>query len=268
MAGETLKRILRRDRVFVASALAMVATVAWAYVMWLAAGMDMTSPAGGMAGMDMPGIVAPGVRPWGVAEFLFMFTMWGVMMVGMMTPSVAPMVLIYARVARQALSKGTPFAATGWFMGGYLLAWIGFALVATTAQWGLEQAALLTPTMASATDVFSGTVLICTGLYQWTPLKKACLAQCQTPLVFIQRHGGFRRTPGGAFNMGVQHGLYCIGCCWALMALLFVVGVMNLLWVAAIAAFVLVEKVFTTGQTLSRITGFGLLAAGVWMLAA
>lgn len=267
MTGEGLELILRRDRAFVASALVLIAAIAWVYIIWLAAGMDTTDSADSLVGKGMPGMMAPELSPWGLADVLFMFAMWAAMMVGMMTPSVAPMVLIYARVARQAIAKGTPFPATGWFFAGYILAWTGFSLAATAAQWGLESAALLTPMMAGATDVFGAIVLILVGLSQWTPLKSACLAQCQAPLVFIQRHGGFRRDPRGTLGLGIQHGLYCIGCCWALMALLFVGGVMNLLWIAAIALFVLVEKAFTVGPNVSRIAGAGLVAAGLWMLA-
>ncbi len=195
-----------------------------------------------------------------------MFVMWVVMMVGMMTPSVAPMVLIYARVARHASAKGKPFAATIWFAGGYLFAWTGFSFCATVVQWALERTLLLTPMMTSSSNLFGGRILIAAGLYQWTPIKDACLSKCQAPLSFIQRHGGFQREPLGSVRIGVQHGLYCIGCCWALMALLFVGGVMNILWIVAIAMFVLLEKVIPSGRTISRIAGAGLLGAGIWML--
>jgi predicted metal-binding membrane protein len=263
-----MEQVLRRDRAVVLAALAAVAALAWAYVIRLASGMDMAAPMDGMAGMDMPRMAAPALAPWSRADFLFMFAMWAVMMVGMMLPSVAPMVLLYARVARQAASRGAPFAATGWFVAGYLLAWTGFALAATTAQWGLERAALLSPAMASASAVFGGVLLLAAGVYQWTPLKRTCLAQCQAPFAFIQRHGGLRRDAAGALGLGVRHGLYCIGCCWALMGLLFVGGVMNLLWIAAIAVYVLLEKVLVTGQAVPRLVGTALIAAGIWMLAA
>src|SRR5258707_5702877 len=130
--------------------------------------------------------------PWTTTEFAFVFGMWAVMMIGTMTPSVAPMLLIYARVGREAAHQGKQLAASAYFAAGYLLTWIGFALVATSAQWALERAALLTPMMAGASDILGGVVLIAAGLYQWTPLKDACLRQCQAPWWFIQRHGGFR----------------------------------------------------------------------------
>jgi len=161
---------------------------------------------------------------------------------------------------------GKPFAATTWFVGGYLLAWIAFSLAATSAQWALERAALLTPMMTSASNILGGIVLIIAGLYQWTPLKEACLFQCQTPLAFILRHGGFRGDPAGALKLGMSHGMYCIGCCWALMALLFVGGVMNLFWIAALAILVLLEKVVPAGRIVARLAGVVFIAAGAWML--
>jgi predicted metal-binding membrane protein len=205
--------------------------------------------------------MSPGFTGWSAAQFLTLLLMWSVMMVGMMTPSVAPMILIYARVARQASTRGTPFVSSSWFALGYFLAWIGFAILATLLQWGLERALLLSPMMAAASPKLGGTLLIAAGLYQWTPLKNACLSQCQSPFAFIQRHGGFRGNLGGALGVGLRHGGYCIGCCWALMVLLFVAGVMNLLWIAAIGAIVLAEKLIP-GRLFQRGTGAALIVAG------
>jgi predicted metal-binding membrane protein len=269
MTEAMLEIILRRDRIIVAAALAALTALAWTYVLSLAADMDM----GGMemSGFRMVpagiGIMAPAPAPWQAIEFVYVFAMWVVMMVGMMTPSVAPMILIYARVGRQAAIDNKPFAAaTAWFVVGYLLAWTGFSLVATSAQWALERVALLTPMMASASNMLGGVVLIIAGLYQWTPLKEACLFNCQSPLTFILRHGGFRSDPAGALALGVRHGIYCIGCCWALMVLLFVGGVMNLFWIAALAILVLLEKVIPSGRIIARLAGVVLMAGGGWML--
>ncbi|PST26878.1 metal-binding protein [Mesorhizobium plurifarium] len=292
-ADTALESLLRRDRAIVAASLAALAAIAWIYTLWLAATMDMDgmsmSGSGMGAGMEMdPAMEMDGMgmgmghgggadpldaflgispRPWSAVEAGVTLTMWTVMMVGMMLPSAAPMILLYARIGRQSRKEGKPFAATGFFAGGYLLAWAGFALVATLGQW-LMEGTLLTPSLASASRVFSGVALTIAGLYQWTPLKDACLSQCQTPVVFLQRHGGFRRDPAGAAGLGFRHGLYCIGCCWALMTLLFVGGIMNVLWIAAIAIFVLAEKVFFPGQTLSRLAGALLVGLGLWQLAA
>ena len=268
MSEMAIEAALRRDRAIVAAALIILTALTWAYVWRLAADMDMGD-------MDMSGfriipagmgLMMPTGAPWTATEFAFVFAMWAVMMIGMMTPSATPMILIYARVGRQAARQGTPLAASAYFAAGYLLSWIGFALVATSAQWALERAALLTPMMAGASDMFSGAVLVAAGFYQWTPLEDACLRQCQAPWLFIQRHGGFRSDASGALALGARHGAYCIGCCWALMALLFVGGVMNVLWIAAIAILVLAEKVIPAGRVISRIAGAGLFAGGAWVL--
>jgi len=268
MTDSTLEAVLRRDRLVVAGALAVIAALAWAYVLWLAADMDMD-------GMDMTGfrmipagigIMAPADTPWRAMEFAFVFAMWAVMMVGMMAPSAAPMILMYARVGRQGKAAGKPLAATGWFAAGYFLAWIGFALAATIVQWGVERAALLDSRMASVSNALGGTVLIAAGIYQWTPLKNVCLTQCQTPLQFLMRYGGFRGDVPGCLLLGLRHGAYCVGCCWVLMALLFVGGVMNVLWIALLALLVLLEKFTPFGRWVARAAGVACIAAGAWML--
>ena len=158
MSDAAIEAVLRRDRVIVAAAVVVLTALAWAYVWWLAADMDV-------GGMDMSdfrmipagmGLMMPATAPWTTTEFAFVFGMWAVMMIGMMTPSVAPMLLIYARVGREAAHQGKPLAASAYFAAGYLLTWIGFALVATSAQWALERAALLTPMMAGASDILGG----------------------------------------------------------------------------------------------------------------
>lgn len=257
MSEAALEAVLRRDRAVVMTALITVAALAWAYLLRL-------SPE--MSAMDMGAMMMPHAV-WTAANLLFTFAMWAVMMVGMMTPSVAPMILLYARVGRQAKAAGTPFAAAAWFASGYLLAWMSFALAAACAQLLLQQAALLTPELVSVNTAFAGVILIAAGAMQWSPLKDVCLRQCQSPLLFIQEHGGFRGEPLGALRLGLQHGGYCIGCCWALMALLFVGGVMNLLWVAGLAILVLLEKALPAGRLIARIAGAAFVIAGIWLLA-
>jgi predicted metal-binding membrane protein len=176
------------------------------------------------------------------------------------------MILMYARVGRQAKAAGEPLAATGWFAAGYFLAWIAFSLAATLVQWVVERAALLDFRMASASDVLAGIVLIAAGVYQWTPLKDVCLAQCQSPFQFLMRHGGFRGDLPGCLLLGLRHGAYCVGCCWVLMALLFVGGVMNVLWIALLALLVLLEKVTPFGRWAARAAGVACVGAGAWML--
>ncbi len=268
MIDAMLEVVLRRDRIVVVVALAVITVLAWAYVLWIAADMDM-------GGMEMPGfrmipagvgLMAPSLAPWRWFEFPLVLIMWIVMMVGMMTPSAAPMILIYARVGRLAATQGTPLASTSWFVAGYLLVWSGFSLAATVLQWTLERSNLLDARMAGSSRLLGAIVLIAAGVYQWTSLKQRCLRHCQAPLSFIQRQGGFRRDVRGALQLGLKHGAYCLGCCWILMALLFVGGVMNLLWIAAIAILVLAEKVLPPGWQISRIFGLGLIASGGWLL--
>ena len=250
-----LLNVLKRDRLVVGAALALITAAAWAYLTWLAQATRMP----GMAMM-------PGFMPWTPAHGLFVFVMWVVMMVGMMTPSAAPMVLLYAQVARQARTLGKPFAPAGWFAGGYLLAWTAFAAIATLAQYGFERAALLSPMMESTSRYFAGAILLVAGMYQLTPVKNACLVQCRAPLRFIQDRGGFRPGIGGSARLGFLHGLYCIGCCWALMALLFAGGVMNVLWIAAIAIVVLAERLLPGSTWHARLVGIAAIAGGAWLL--
>ncbi|SDA66392.1 DUF2182 domain-containing protein [Mesorhizobium qingshengii] len=286
MGDTALEAVLRRDRAVVTVALVVIAVLAWAYVLWLGAGMVMpgSSASGGagdvaatdmsnmdmssmdMGGMDMGATVAPGFRAWATADFAFIFTMWAVMMVGMMTPSVAPMLLLYAGVGRKAQADGRPIASTGWFFTGYLAVWVVFSIVATGAQWLLARLALLDPSMATDSAIVGGLVLIAAGFYQWTPMKGVCLRQCQAPIAFLASHGGFRSAPLGALRLGIDHGAYCLGCCWALMALLFVGGVMNVLWIAGIAILVLLEKTVPTGQLIPRISGALMAATGAWLI--
>ena len=288
MMGTALEALLRRDRVVVTASLVVTTVLAWAYVLWLAtdmtmpaatapaaaggdmAGMDMTDMADmdmpDMGGMDMGAMASPGFRAWAPADFAFIFAMWAVMMVGMMTPSVAPMVLLYAGVGRKARASGRPIASTAWFFTGYLLVWVGFSVVATGAQWLLAGLTLLSPTMATNSRILAGLVLVAAGLYQWTPLKAVCLRQCQAPIAFLASHGGFRSDPLGALRFGIKHGAYCLGCCWALMALLFVGGVMNVLWIAGIAILILLEKTVPTGHLIPRISGVLMAGAGLWLL--
>ena len=262
-----LPLLLRRDRLPPFLGLVGVAVLAWAYLVWLVAAMgDMPGMGamGGMAGDAMAGMAMPQLAAWSAADWVLMFLMWAIMMVGMMLPSAAPMILLYDRVRERQAARGPSLAATGIFALGYLLAWSLFSLAATAAKWALEQAALLTPMMASASPWLGGGLLLGAALYQWSPLKHACLVHCRSPLFFLGHH--WRPGASGAFLMGLHHGLYCVGCCWVLMALLFVFGVMNLLWIAALALFVLLEKVLPCGERFARASGILLAATGVLVI--
>lgn len=252
-----VERALKRDRWIVLGALAAVAALSWAYLAWLA-NQDMSSMGGAMP--EMPGMAAA------PPSFAFMFAMWAVMMIGMMTPSAAPMILTYARVGRAAAAQGAVFAPTFWFLSGYSLVWIGFSAIAAAAQIWLQQAALVSPMMVLAAPRVSAAVLIAAGVYQWTPLKTSCLSKCRSPLHFVQAHGGFKPQAVASVRLGALHGLYCLGCCWTLMVLLFVAGVMNLIWIAALAALVLAEKALPGGKWIARLAGVAFAVAGAWML--
>jgi predicted metal-binding membrane protein len=190
--------------------------------------------------------------------------MWAVMMVAMMVPAASPMILIFATINRRRAVLGTPAVPTMIFLAGYLAIWWAFSVVAAAAQLGLQQASLVSVGSLKAAPMVGGLLLLGAGFYQFTPLKQACLARCQSPLGFILSE--WREGRGGAFLMGLRHGGYCVGCCWALMALLFVAGVMNLIWVAALAALVLVEKVLPWERVVSWTTGALLVGWGMWVL--
>ena len=270
----------RAHRTVLILAISGISSLAWAYTVWLSSQMgvpEVFPPVGhqSMGGMNMPEVhtplasneaaTAPAFRQWAVFDSAFVFVMWVVMMVGMMTPSVTPMVLLYAVAGRNAAANGRPLAATGWFFSGYLSAWIVFSLAATGAQWSLSVLALLSP-MEGTSSLFGGIVLIAAGLYQWSSLKNRCLSQCQSPLGFLMRHGGFRNEPLGALRLGAEHGLYCVGCCWMLMALLFVGGVMNVMWIAGLALLILLEKLVPSGRLIPQVSGAAMAAAGLVIL--
>jgi predicted metal-binding membrane protein len=254
MCPSPLEALQRRDRQVVLAALFILTALAWGYIIWLAGHMTMPTDAQAipsMPGMEMGAATAPMIKPWAVTDFVFTIVMWTVMMVGMMAPSAASMILLYARVGRQAAAQQKPFAATGWFASGYFLAWITFSFAATLAQAGLSSAALLTSTLKSANGLLGGGLLIAAGAYQWSPWKESCITQCRSPLVFIQQHGGFKAHATGSLALGFRHGLYCVGCCWALMLLLFAGGIMNIAWIAGLAILVLVEKLLKDGLVFS-----------------
>jgi predicted metal-binding membrane protein len=244
-----LEHVLRRDRLVVVVALAAVVTLAWTYLA-IGAGMDAEMMA------EMPDMEP---MPWTPVYAALLFVMWWVMMIAMMVPSAAPTVLLYAAVNHK---DRAPAAATeAWvFLAGYLAIWAGFSLVAVLAQWLLERAGLLSMAMASTSAVLGGVILLAAGLYQFAPLKTACLRYCQSPLLFLSQH--WRPGTMGAFGMGLRHGGYCVGCCWFLMALLFVSGVMNLIWIVGIALYVACEKLLPLGRRLSQAAGVALILCG------
>jgi predicted metal-binding membrane protein len=251
--------VLSRDRWVVLAALAAVVALAWAYLVY----MVLAQPV-----MDMDAIAMAAMPPpvWDSGYFAAIGAMWMVMMVGMMLPSAAPTVLLFDALRMQGdPARRRDYRATALFAAGYVLAWGAFSVLATTAQWALSATKLLSAMMTGQSPVLAGLLLMLAGAYQLTSLKNACLSQCRSPAEFLVRH----RRPGplGPPLMGVQHGVQCIGCCWALMALLFVFGVMNLLWVAALAIFVFIEKLAPAGPLVGRVGGFLMICAGLVMMA-
>jgi predicted metal-binding membrane protein len=250
--------VIRRDRFLFGLALVIVSGLAWAYLVRTASAMRA---AGGEAAMHAAmGMTMPGGASSALDELGSLWLMWTIMMAAMMLASAAPVALLVLgsyrrRDERSARACGVAFVA------GYLLVWSLFSGLAAVAQLLLRRATLLSPDMATTSRLVAAAVLISAGVYQWLPIKAACLAHCQSPIEFLFRH--WRAGVRGAFSMGARHGAYCVGCCWMLMALLFVGGVMNLLWVAAIALFVLVEKQLRLRGWPSRFGGVLLVAWGV-----
>ena len=248
-----LDQVLRRERLVLVACLAAVVVLAWGYLL-AGAGMDTS----------MPGMVmAP--MAWTTGTALLMFAMWWVMMIAMMAPSAAPTVLLFSAIGRKRKAAGKPSVAAGFFLAGYLAVWAGFSLVATGLQWALQQLGLMAMDMSTSSHLLGGSIILGAGLYQFTPVKRACLRHCQNPLLFLGGH--WRPGATGALRMGLRHGAYCVGCCWVLMALLFFGGIMNFVWIAGLAIFIGTEKLLPKSQWLSAATGAVLALAGLLILA-
>ncbi len=253
-----LEQILKRDKIIVLSGLFIVVALCWGYLAHLVADM-------GISKMPMENRMSVlQVHPWSALDFWLMFVMWAVMMVGMMLPSATPMILFFSAFNRKLRDQGHPFVRTSVFVSGYLILWCVFGLTAVLLQWQLDQAALLSPMMVSTSPMLGGMILIAAGVFQWTPLKHVCLKHCRSPLQFIT--SSWRKGTSGALIMGLEHGTYCLGCCWILMLLLFFGGVMNLMWIGALSIFVLLEKVLPAGVAFGRISGILLVITGLLVI--
>ncbi|MFZ5496191.1 MAG: DUF2182 domain-containing protein [Verrucomicrobiota bacterium] len=246
---------VRRDRWLAGGALAVATALCWAWIVPMA--RDMYGAMDGASAWMMGDDGTP-------AYWLLMAAMWVVMMIGMMLPSAAPAMLLYGLVVRKSPDPERATARVHAFAGGYLLVWTAFSLVATALQYALTRTLLLSPMMESASPVFAGLVAIAAGAYQFTPFKHACLRVCRSPAEFITRH--WRKGVGGGFHLGLMNGLYCLGCCWALMLLLFVGGVMNLWWITGLTVLVLLEKLAPLGAQTGRAMGGILCGLGLWLL--
>jgi predicted metal-binding membrane protein len=245
----------RRERVAIAAALGAVAALSWLYLY-----LQMQPMA------DMADTAPAMFAPWTVTDFALNLAIWWVMMPGMMLPSATPMILTFATVNRRKRERGQPFVPTMVFTAGYLVAWGLFGVFATLADWAIERAALISPMTGRLTPMLGAVVVIAAGIYQLTPLKSVCLRHCRSPFDFVLNH--WRDGASGALRMGLEHGLYCLGCCWLLMALMFAAGIMSLLCMAVIAVFILLEKLLPAGTWLARAGGLAMLGFGVYLLVA
>jgi predicted metal-binding membrane protein len=249
-----------RDRLLIVFGIAAVSLAAWGYTLVDAYAMRR----GDMESMWMP---PTGGGTWSAADFLSVFWMWAVMMVAMMTPTATPVAMVFAAVNRQRQSRAQVFVPTTFFIAGYLIAWILFSALLTVLQWPMHVYSFLSPMMDNDSRLLAGGVLLAAGVYQWTPWKNACLDNCRTPLGFLMTQ--WREGRAGAVSMGYRHGWYCVGCCWALMLVMFAVGVMNIVWAALIALFVLVEKIAPVSPGVLRaLSGLGFVLWGGWLIAA
>jgi predicted metal-binding membrane protein len=262
-----IETLLRRERLLVSCGLLLITLLAWSWVL-IGAGTGMSTIAMTTWQFPPPVHIAM-VENWSLGYALLMFFMWWVMMIAMMIPSATPMILLYGHAYRHEQRQGKLPAGvvpTFAFVLGYLLSWAAFSGVATGLQWGLERVGFIHQMlMWSINPIFTAALLVAAGLYQLTPLKTVCLEHCRSPAQYLAQN--FRPGAAGALRLGWKHGAYCLGCCWFLMALLFVGGIMNLVWIAGLAVYVLIEKVAPNGQLIARVAGAAMLLVGLWVAA-
>lgn len=247
---------MAREKAPVLLGLAGLTALAWAYLLWMGWGMAHME-----VGVDM--LIMPRMTDWSAVDLALVFVMWVVMMVAMMLPTALPMVLAFQALTRRGAAPSSAWRVSA-FVAGYLAVWAGFSGVVTLLQWALLQARWVTPMMELRSPMLGGGLLLLAGLFQFTPLKSVCLSTCRSPLSFLMT--AWRPGVRGAWLMGLRHGLWCTGCCWLLMALLFVLGVMNIAWIAALTAFVLIEKTWARASWLSPAGGVLLMAWGGLLL--
>lgn len=252
--ASTLAYLLKKDRFVVLTALFMLCALSWLYIIYLYRQMHPMN-------MDALFFAMPMSSKWSWPDFVLLFLMWFIMMIAMMIPSVTSLVLIFTAINRKRKQRQNPFVSSAYLLSGYFLVWAAFSLFATFLQWLLQRVSLLNPEMVTTNKILGGLILISAGIFQFTHLKNRCLGYCRTPISFIQRN--WKEGKRGALHMGMENGLYCLCCCWILMILLFVSGIMNLLWIAVISLFVLFEKVLPSVKIVSAIAGITLITYGM-----
>jgi len=250
-----MESLLRREQLLAFSCLAVVILISWAYMLHMAwevsgAGTEITLAC---------------LMRWGSGDISHSFIMWATMMVAMMFPSATPMILMFTIVNQQQGETQRPLIPTGLFVLGYFLVWTAYSALAAMAQWGLHVAALLSHNLVITSPLLGGVLLVAAGIFQWTPFRDACMSKCRSPLGFLMAE--WREGRPGALIMGLKHGVNCVGCCWLLMLLSFVLGIMNMAWMAIVTVFMLVEKAYPRSQWVSRTTGLILVGWGLWIAA-
>jgi predicted metal-binding membrane protein len=262
-----LESVLRRDRTIVGGALIGMVLLSWTYVL---AGAGTGMPALSMSGLPTATHLSSPIAvmqplPWTVGYSMVVFVMWWLMMLAMMLPSAAPMILLFAALTRKGHEAGAPYIGAGLFGSGYLAVWGGFSVLAVTLQWQLDSIALLSPMMLTTSMALGALLLIGAGVWQFTPVKHTCLRHCRSPAEFLTQH--WRKGRTGAFQMGVQHGAYCLGCCWTMMLLLFYGGIMNIYWIAGLSILTLVERIAALSRWVTGLVGVTLIVWGGTLLA-
>jgi len=263
--SKSFEAVLKHDRIVVLFALTIVMMLAWIYTL---AGIGMSMNAFEMTSMpiliisDRPASIS--YKSWDSIHFIFMLTMWWLMMIAMMLPSATPTILLAAALNRRSQADANPYGKTTFFTAGYLIAWLIFSFVAVMCQWLLEISGVMTNMMQNSSKELAAVLLIMAGIWQFTPLKQACLRHCRSPVSFLTRY----RRPGnsGAFMMGLHHGTFCLGCCWFLMGLLFVICIMDVYWIIGLTLFVLIEKLYANGPLFGKACGIVIIVAGLALL--
>ena len=251
--GANVSFFLKRDNYPTFFLLLIFVILCWSYIIHLSKIMNVNN-------LDSMKMTEPN---WDFYIFLSAFSMWSIMMVAMMLPSAMPMILLFSTISKKRKTEHKSYSSTLIFISGYIIVWVMFSLIASLIQMVLHYNFLISDSLNLVNPYASGLVLISAGIYQFTKLKNICLAKCQSPLNFLL--SGWKKGKSGAFMMGLKHGLFCLGCCWILMLLLFVAGVMNLLWIALISFFVLIEKSIKN-KYVSKVSGFLLLIMGIWVI--
>jgi len=275
MATGSLEFVLKRDRIIVGGALTAIVLLSWIYILLGAGTGTLASHMSGLPTAarssdsmttHMSGPMSA-MQPvaWTAAYAALIFVMWWLMMMATMLPSAAPMILLFAALTRKRDESGAPYSEAGLFGSGYLVIWGAFSILAVALQWQLDRVALLSPMMVTTSIALGALLLIGAGVWQFTPLKHVCLRRCRAPAEFLTRHWSSGKS--GAFQMGIRHGLYCLGCCWMMMLLLFFGGIMNIFWIAGLTTLVLVEKIAPLGPLVSGLVGVAFIVWGGVLIA-